>query len=120
MAYELRMGDNGILHIVHSGDVKKEEVEVFLEDLVLFLEAATEAEPLLVLANNKQTGKLSVKARKTLVGLSRDPRLGKMAILGSGRYMRVMVSFVNKAVGRGNIRFFDVEKKALAWRKAGR
>ncbi len=81
------MSSDGILQIVQAGDVKKEDVEAFLEDFVSFLEAASEEEPLFILANTKHVGKLSVKARKTLVGLGRDPRFGKIAILGSGRYM---------------------------------
>jgi hypothetical protein len=120
MARGLQMSGDGILQIVQTGDVGREDVEAFLEDFVSFLEAATEEEPLFILADTKRVGKLSVKARKTLVSLSRDSRFGRIAILGSGRYIRVMVSFVNKAVGRDNVRFFDAEDKALTWLKAGR
>jgi hypothetical protein len=87
--------------------------------LTPYLESATETEPLLLLSDVSRLGKVSVKARSALAGLSGDPRLGKNAILGSSRYQRVLATFIDKAVGRDNIRFFDTEAEALAWLKSG-
>jgi hypothetical protein len=118
MAHELRMRDDGILWLAQIGDVDEEDMDAFLGDLTPFLEAATEGQSLLILSDTSRTGKLSANARKLLAGLGRDPRLRKTAILGSGRYTRVVASFINKAAGRDNIRFFDSEQEAIAWLKA--
>ncbi len=118
MAHEIDMRDDGILWLAQIGDVDKEDMDAFLEDLTPFLEAATEAQPLLILSDTNRTGKLSASARKLLAGLGRDPRLRKTAIVGSGRYTRVVAGFINKAAGRDNICFFDSEEEAIAWLKA--
>ena len=90
-------------------------MEGFLEAYQPFIEASTEEHPLLILCEVSGGGKLSPQARKILASLGRDPRLGKNAILGVGRYQRVMASFINRAAGRDNIRFFESEEKALDW-----
>ena len=118
MAYELRMGDNGILRIFSSSEGK--ELDVSLKDFETFLETATEAGPLLILMDGRDAGKAPARARKAFAKLGQDPRVGKCALLGMGRYVRLMASFVNKAVGRDNIRFFGSEEKAIAWLKAQR
>jgi hypothetical protein len=112
------MRDDGVLWLAQIGDVDEEDMEAFLDELTPYLEAATEVQPLLVLSDTSRTGKLSAIARRLLAGLGRDPRLRKTAILGSGRYTRLVASFINKATGRDNIRFFESEQEALAWLKA--
>lgn len=118
MAHEMHMGDDGILRFAFIGDMGEEGVEAFIEDFTPFLEAATEAEPLVILADASQAGKTSSAARKAYVRLNRDLRGGKVAVVGSRRYGRVLVSFILKATGRDNIRFFESEEKALTWLKA--
>ncbi len=120
MAHETSMGDDGILRIAFTGDVSKRDLEAFLNDFTPFLEAATEARPVLTLVNSSQTGKYSLAARRIYLELNQDPRVGKAAVIGASRYARVLASFVLKATRRDNIRFFDSEKKAIAWLKAGR
>lgn len=117
MAYELRMGDDGILRLVGTGDLDEEIAEAVMKDLASFLEAATMERPLLLLSDVSRSGKVSSRARSLLADLARDPRLGKNAILGGGRYNRVLASFINKATGQDNIRFFDSEEEALVWLK---
>jgi len=116
--YDLRVEDGGILCIFSSSEGK--ELDVSLKDFETFLETATEAEPLLILMDGRDAGKAPARARKAFAQLGQDPRVGKCALLGMGRYVRLMASFVNKAVGRDNIRFFGSEEKAIAWLKAGR
>jgi hypothetical protein len=84
-----------------------------------FLEAASEAKPLPVLSDVTRAGKLSSIARRNLATMSSDPRMGKNAIVGVNRYQRVMASFVIKASGQHNVRFFDSETEALEWLKEG-
>jgi hypothetical protein len=119
MAHEISMGDDGILRMDLIGDMDREDMGAYIEDLTPFLEAATEAEPLLVLTDSSRSGKLSSGARKLSVEINRDPRMGKTAVIGEGRrYFRVMAGFILKATGRDNIRFFDSEEEALTWLKS--
>jgi hypothetical protein len=119
MAHEISMGDDGVLRMDLIGDMDREGMEAYINDLAPFLEAATEAEPLLILTDSSRSGKLSSGARKLSVETNRDPRMGKTAVIGeSRRYFRVMASFILKATGRDNIRFFDSEEEALTWLKS--
>jgi len=115
MAEELRISPDGILRTSRSGSMTQAKVAAFVEQARAILETVTEAEPLLVLVDSRQTGKLSATARKAFAQLSRDPRVGKVAVFGLGRYVRMVVSFVNRATGKNNVRFFDSEQQALAW-----
>jgi hypothetical protein len=118
MAHEISMGDDGILRLAFIGDMVGEDIEIFIKDFTPFLEAATEVEPLNILADASRAGKTSSAARKAYVRLNRDLRGGKVAVVGARRYGRVLVSFILKATGRDNVRFFDSEEEALAWLKA--
>jgi hypothetical protein len=115
MQYEMRRRDDGILWMSLAGDMDEDSMAGFVEAYQPFIEASTEENPLLILCEVAKGGKLSPQARKILAGLGRDPRLGKNAILGVGRYQRMMASFINKAAGRDNIGFFESEEKALDW-----
>jgi hypothetical protein len=118
MTHELEMRDDGILRLALIGDVEKEEIEAYVRDVTPFLQAATEAEPLLILSDSSRMGKMSSAARKVFAGRIRDPRVGKVAIVGGKRYIRVLVGFISKINQRDNLRFFDTEEEALAWLKA--
>jgi hypothetical protein len=119
MAHELSMGDDGILRLALIGDQDEESMKAFLKDFMPFLEATTEREPLRLLADSSRDGKYTAGARKSYLDLNRDPRVGKAAIVGANRYIRVLAGFVLKASRRDNIRFSDTEKEALAWLKEG-
>jgi hypothetical protein len=111
------MGDDGILRVELIGDTGIEDIDAFLEDIAPFLEAATEEEPLLVLAESGLTGKYSAAARKRFAELLREPRVRKVALLNARRYVRVLIGFILRSAGRDNIHFFDSEEEALAWLK---
>jgi hypothetical protein len=117
MAHELQMGDDSILRMALIGNVSGEDMEALLKDIQPFFEAVTEAEPLCLLVDSSRSGKTSATARKAYVELNRDHRLKKSAVLGANRYSRVLGSFILKATGRDNVRFFDSEEEAIAWLK---
>lgn len=117
MPYQIQMGDDGILRInFGGGTLEHDEVDDFVRDFAVYLDAVAFEAPLRTLTMADQSGiKLSSKTRKAFADLNLDPRLGKSATVGMNRYTRVLVGFVLKATGRDNIRFFDTEEKALAW-----
>jgi len=111
------MGDDRILRIDFAGGtLERAEVDDFVRDFHVYLDAATPEVPLRTLTIADQSGKkLSSQVRKAFADLNLDPRLGKSATVGTNRYIRVLVGFVLKATGRDNIRFFETEEQALAW-----
>ncbi|MGC9395566.1 MAG: hypothetical protein ACP5J4_11995 [Anaerolineae bacterium] len=117
MPYQIQMGDDGIVRIDFAGGVlEREEVDDFVRDFHVYLDAATPKAPLCTLTAAGRSGvKLSSKVRKAFSDLNNDPRLGKSATVGVDRYTRVLIGFVLKATGRDNIRFFETEEEALAW-----
>jgi hypothetical protein len=119
MPYNIEMGTDGILQMAFVGDVDTEDIDEVMAELEAYMETATETEPLCVLSNVSQAGKLSASARKGLASMGMDPRMGRNAIVGVNRYQRVMASFVIKASGHDDLRFFDSEAEALTWLKAG-
>jgi hypothetical protein len=114
------MEDDNILRVVFVGDTGERGAQAFIEALGPFLEATTEAEPLHAILDATQAGKLSAKARKIFFGLNRDSRVGKVAVIGTRRYLQVLGSFILKATRRDNIRFFDSEEQAIVWLKVRR
>ena len=117
MAYELYQDDDGILHLSFEGDMGETEAQAFLAAFEPFLDAATEQEPLLILAQRKTAGKYGPAVRKFFVRLNSYPQIGRVAVARVSRYGRVLVGFILKATGRDNVRFFDSEETALAWLK---
>lgn len=117
MPYRIQMGDDGILRVDFAGgSLERDEVDAFIREFTVYLDAATPEAPLRMLTIANQSGaKLSSKTRKAFADLNSDPRLGKAATVGVDRYTRVLVGFVLKATGRDNIRFFETEEQALAW-----
>ncbi|MBN2389451.1 MAG: hypothetical protein JXR84_01925 [Anaerolineae bacterium] len=117
MPYQIQMEDDGILRIDFAGgSLERDEVDNFVHDFTVYLDAATPEAPLCTLTIADQSGaKLSSKTRKAFTDLNNDPRLGKAATVGIDRYTRVLVGFVLKATGRDNIRFFETVEQALAW-----
>lgn len=122
MAYDMHMGDDGILRVSFEGDLDLPEVTAYTMAYRPFLETASEAEPLRFLVDVSRLGKTSAAARKLLVEEFRapDPRIGKSAMVGASRYVRVLAGFVMKATGREDVRLFATEEDALAWLEEGR
>jgi hypothetical protein len=115
MSYELAMTDEGILRMAFIGDVDIQDIEAAMKEAEPFLAAVPESGAMPMLSDVSRAGKLTSDARKGLASMGTDPRMGKSAIIGVSRYQRVVASFVIKASGQDNMRFFDSEEEALVW-----
>jgi hypothetical protein len=113
MLYDMRMGDDGILRVFASD--KGQTVGDFFKAFDSFIESVTSEDPLLILVDARRAGKLSLTARKAFVRLSSDPRLSKCAVLGLGRYQRLMVNFFNRVAGQDKVRLCATLEQALDW-----
>ncbi len=116
----MRMGNDHILRVTFVGDTGERGAKAFVKAIGPFLDATTEAEPLDTILDATRAGKLSTKARNIIFRLNRDARVGKVAVIGTRRYLRVLGSFILKASRRDNIGFFDTEEQAIAWLKASK
>lgn len=117
MTHQLTMSEEGILTISFTGDIEAGDMSDYLKDLDPYLQAATSENPLVFLSVNTHSGRFSSSARKTLMSLNNDHRIGKTAVIGANRPVRVLMDFILKATGRNNIRIFDDESSANSWLK---
>ena len=117
MPHEITMRPDGLLIFNLIGNFDLAEMNSFIKDLTPYIEAATPASPLRILAKANQAGIYSTAARKAFMQLNTDSRLGKTAVLQATRPTRVLYTFIQKATGNNNTRFFDLEDQAATWLK---
>lgn len=119
MPYELDLRDDRILHVRFIGNVGPDEWSSYIRDYESFLESAAGTDSVHFLVDVNEMGKASARTRKAVVADLRtpNPRVGKTAMIGTNRYARVLTSFLLKAVGRDDIRFFETVEDAMAWLK---
>lgn len=117
MGHEMRMGQDGFLRVRFIGFLDGEDAEAYIQDYASYVDQATPDKPLHALADATEMTKMSSVARKTIIEAfgSSDTRIGKTAVIGASRYLRVLTSFILKAVGRENVRLFAGEEEALQW-----
>jgi hypothetical protein len=72
----------------------------------------------LVLNDLTEAGKASSGARKVYAELLESDRIAKHAFVGMSTLTRAIVSFLVRASGAENARFFTTEEEALKWLKA--
>jgi hypothetical protein len=114
MGYEIKLGEDGILYERQWGDISNEEAEEYKRETVKYLDAATG--PLNVFVDDREVGKISSQARRTLASLSYHPNAGRVAMLGGiNPYLAALVTFINKLTGKPILHFFQDEEKALAY-----
>lgn len=115
MAYEINMAQDGVLRISLKGNIDQSDMNSFLKDFNLYLEASTESSPVHSIALVEQIRNISREARNKFIELNQDKRSGNIAYVGNNRLFRVLAKFMNKAAKRNNVRQFSNEKEALAW-----
>lgn len=115
MSYELHMSEDGIVSMSFAGNLEFSEMSSFLTDFNVFLQAATETDPVHSLADISAVENISAEARGIFIQLNRDDRFGYLACIGDNRRFRVLAKFMENAAQRKNIRIFSLEEDALKW-----
>ena len=61
--------------------------------------------------------RISVEGRRSFSARNGDDRIGKTAVIGVNRFLKVIARFIMVASGKDNIKFFDEddEDQAIAW-----
>ena len=111
----MHIAQDGILRISFIGNLDESEMISFTKDIHLYLEAATELDPVHTIMKIDGIENISTNARQRFIELNRDFRFGNLACIGDNRPFRVLAQFMVKAAERKNIRFFAQEKEALNW-----
>ena len=115
MTHNIKMGSDGILRVAFIGDVSRADFEAYHRDITPFIEASTPENPLYIILDTHQTGKLSSTVRQGFTQLNRDLRLGHTGIIGASRPIHVFINFLLKATQRNNVEFFDSDENVVEW-----
>ncbi|KAA3643458.1 MAG: STAS/SEC14 domain-containing protein [Chloroflexi bacterium] len=117
MAYQIKMGTDGILRASFFGDVDEFDMDGYWRDLRPYLDAATQDAPVQLITETSGARSYTTEARHNLTSINKDPRIGRTAVLGANQITRVLVRFIHKASQRENMRLFDQEQEAIHWLK---
>lgn len=118
MALNVTMENDGILRIRISGDMDKVQVDHLKNELSLFLDAATDENPLNSIIIPENIGKLSYYARRFFTEVNQDTRVGMLSIINPPRAVRILGKFIVKATKSDKFRFFSEEDEAVEWIKS--
>ena len=107
--------ENGILINKSWGDFEEEDAKNQATEILRM----TESKPGKILSLNdmRDAGKASSAARKIYSKLMKNEKVAKHAFLGMRTLTKVIVSFIMKASGVNNIKFFSNEAEAVNWLK---
>jgi hypothetical protein len=96
-------------------EVNEEDAKNMYDDFLKIIEKKKlQTDWLLDLSKLK---KVSAKARKVLVEITKKAQVRKNAFIGASIYIKVLSEFVRFAAGRKDSRYFTKEKDALKWIK---
>ncbi len=110
--------EDDILFFSFTGDLSKEIASDFSEYIHDLLEKEYSVErPLRLISNSAYEGHSSPGARRHISKLLTDKRIGRIAIYNGSAILRVIMSFILRAIRRDNVRFFDTEVDSINWIK---
>jgi hypothetical protein len=115
MSFEIKMGPEGILRIILSGNMDNGMVENFRREYSPYINAATPENPLHNLFFMQDLENISSTIRHYLMDLNQDSRYGLSAYVKPSRRAKILGQLILKATQRENIHFFDQESEALEW-----
>jgi hypothetical protein len=113
MTHEREKIQDDLVRLAFIGDIDEADVEVLIQDLQPHLDGVAASNALHMLVDASRDGKMSSAARRTFTDLNKDARFGRVGICQISRVNKVIATFIMKATGRQNIRFFDTEEEAL-------
>lgn len=119
MPHTMSIIEPGILRVSLIGDFGGTDLQAYNQEFEQYLAKATVEQPLRMLVDAHQEGRMSAAARRDFAQRMQDPRMGRTAVINAKRMNRVMGTFIAKASGRTDeFQFFDSEAEAMAWLKA--
>lgn len=108
--------EDGIIVGKLWGVQEEEDAFRFAEEMLKIMETTREKAKILFDTSEVEHGS-SLRARKALLGLTRKAKFEKAAIYGLGTLIKVVATFIIRAAGKENVKFFSTEEEALKWLK---
>jgi hypothetical protein len=110
------LGQEGIIYITSVG-WKDEQIALDLRDAYLKLANMVEGKVDL-LVDASRAGQPSTRARRIFQeDILEHEKTGKVAIIGACPVAAVIVSFLRRVTGKGDMSFFSKKEAALKWLK---
>ncbi len=113
MGYEVKMGEDGVLYSRLSGYMSDEEAAEYKQMCLQYLEQATGTVSTFV--DCREIKKMSSQARRVMAELNDHPNAGRVGVVGVGPYVAALTTFINKLIGKTDLRFFRDQEEALAY-----
>jgi hypothetical protein len=107
-------GEDEIVFGKFFGEQEEEGAEEFIGEVAKLMKPG-EKERLFI--DGSEAGKSSAGARKAYVKFAKSVTAGKIAIFGVSTLLKVIATFIIRASGTGNVRFFTDKEEALKWLK---
>ncbi len=120
MGYVIERLDDNIIKFNMFDTFTAEDAESHsLEMDPILDELAQKNKQALFLIYTSDLKKISVEGRRSFSERNGDDRIGKTAVVGVNRFLKIIARFIIVASGKDNIRFFDEpdEADAIAWLK---
>ena len=116
MGYKIEQITDRIIGIDFIGDFTAEDVVNHVLEMDPILDRLSLAgQKAQFLIRTASLGKISLEGRRSFAERNGDPRVGKTAVIGVNRLLKIVAQFVTVASGKNNIRFFDDEENAIKW-----
>ncbi len=115
MAHTFELQANGLLYVRVSGSFAETELDDYLTQLRSYLEPLGADDRLCSLMDATELESVSPEVRRAVTDFVRDPRFGKTAVLGTSRFVKVLIDFLMRASGRNHMRYFTDKAQAIAW-----
>ena len=120
MGYSINRLDGNIIKFEMLGDFTAEDAKNHADEMDPILnELAQNGQKAQFLIYTEQLKKISVEGRRSFSERNGDDRIGKTAVVGVNRFLKVIARFIMVASGKSNIKFFDLEDDldAIEWLK---
>lgn len=116
MSYKIQKLTSQIIVLEFIGDFTAEDAVNHVLDMDPLLDQiGSSGDTAKFLIRTANLGAISLEGRRSFAKRNRDSRVGKTAVLGVNRFLKIVAQFITVASGKNNIRFFDDEENALKW-----
>ena len=107
---------DGIIVGEFWGEQSEEGAKEFVEQIAELMETTKGKRRILIDAT--EGGRSGIRARKVYVGFAKSIKeMDKVTIFGLGVLTKVVATFIVRAAGRKNVKFFLTEEEAIKWLK---
>ncbi len=118
MGYSIERLDGNIIKFNMYDTFTAEDASSHAREMdPILAELGRKNEQAMFLIYTSKLKKISIEGRRSFSERNGDERIGKTAVVGVNRFLKVIARFIIVASGKDNIRFFDEvnEADALAW-----